>query len=162
TAKGPVVAPLLLWGPYFWADGTTARSDGFTWLCSDVSTDFIHPSTTGITKLANHLLAFFETDPSATPWFLKKPAAGQAPALTASSSSSNILAGGSVSFNASAIAKAVNGSIIKYVWNFDDGGFSYSQNPVKIYPAPGTYNARVTAEDNSGNTATAIVNVIVN
>src|SRR5205814_2382963 len=161
-ARGPVVAPLLLWGPYFWADGPVARSDGFNWLCSDVVTDFTHPSRTGITKLANHLLAFFETDPSATPWFLKKPAAGQTPALTVSSSSSNILAGGSVSLRTSAVAKAINGSIIKYVWNFDDGGFSYSQNPIKIYPAPGTYHARVTAEDNFGNTATAIVSVTVN
>ncbi len=61
------VAPLLLWGPYLWADGTTPRSDGFTWLCSDTQPDFTHPSPSGRTKVADQLLAFFKTDPLATP-----------------------------------------------------------------------------------------------
>ena len=32
---GPVRAPLLLWGPYLWADGTNPRSDGLVWLQTD-------------------------------------------------------------------------------------------------------------------------------
>jgi hypothetical protein len=66
------VTPWLAWGPYLWADGTTPRSDGFTWQCSDVVTsDGTHPSNSGQQKVANLLLNFFKSEPTAIPWFLK-------------------------------------------------------------------------------------------
>jgi len=68
--KGSVKSSLLLWGPYLWADGLTKRSDGLTWLCSDFATDGTHPGTTGRQKVADLLLGFFTSDPTATPWFL--------------------------------------------------------------------------------------------
>ena len=69
---GLQVAPWLSWGPYLWVDGTQPRSDGLVWSCSDTSGDFTHPSPSGQTKVANQLLVFFKTDPTATPWFLPK------------------------------------------------------------------------------------------
>ena len=69
---GLQVAPWLSWGPYLWIDGTQPRSDGLVWLCSDTTGDLTHPSSSGRTKVANQLLAFFKTDPTATPWFLAK------------------------------------------------------------------------------------------
>lgn len=78
AAKGPVLAPLLLWGPYLWADGTTPRqSDGMVWLREDLSGDGTHPSTSGRQKVAQMLLAFFKTDANAKRWFLKQPTPGQ-------------------------------------------------------------------------------------
>jgi len=72
AAKGPVVAPLLLWGPYLWADGTTPRqSDHMVWLREDLGNDGTHPSTSGRQKVAQMLLDFFKADPNARPWFLK-------------------------------------------------------------------------------------------
>jgi len=72
--RGAVVAPWLAWGPYLWADGTNPRSDGFVWFCSDPSqNDFTHPSASGDQKVAQELLAFFKTHPTATPWFLRPP-----------------------------------------------------------------------------------------
>src|SRR5207253_6094655 len=69
--NGSVAAhPWLGWGPYLWADGLVARSDGLQWLCSDFVDDGTHPSTSGRQKVANMLLAFFKTDSTATPWFL--------------------------------------------------------------------------------------------
>jgi hypothetical protein len=70
--RGPAKAPLLLWGPYFWADGVTPRkSDMLVWLRSDLSGDGVHPSTTGREKVARMLLEFFRTDETAKPWFVK-------------------------------------------------------------------------------------------
>jgi len=70
-AKGEVKAPWLSWGPYLWADGLRPRSDGLIWECDDLSDDGTHPSIQGRTKVANLLLTFLKTDPTARPWFLK-------------------------------------------------------------------------------------------
>ena len=62
---GPVRAPLLMWGPYLWADGTTPRSDGLIWLSSDLEADFTHPSPAGEQKVAARLSEFFAHDATA-------------------------------------------------------------------------------------------------
>jgi hypothetical protein len=73
---GPNVrSPWLAWGPYLWADGTTQRTDGLTWQCTDTqSSDGTHPTSSGCLKVATLLLNFLKTDPTSTPWFLKTPA----------------------------------------------------------------------------------------
>lgn len=74
--SGAVVAPLLVWGPYIWADGTQPRLDGFTWLCSDTrsppdpNTDYTHPSLQGQAKIGAVLLDFFANHELARPWFV--------------------------------------------------------------------------------------------
>ncbi len=71
-ARGEVKAPLLLWGPYLWADGIKPRqSDGLVWLREDLGPDGTHPSTSGRQKVANMLLTFLKTDSTAKQWFLK-------------------------------------------------------------------------------------------
>ncbi len=158
-ANGAVVAPYLSWGPYVWADGTNPRSDGFTWLCSDFEPqDFTHPSADGTKKIADQLLAFFKTDPTATPWFLKKDPA-EPPTLTASTSPLSGPAGTSFHFTANATS---NGNpIVSYEWTFDDGTFSIAQNPQKSYLTAGDYTAHVTTTDSAGNYETASVHVNV-
>ena len=70
--RGRAKAPLLLWGPYFWADGTTPRkSDGLVWERNDMAADGVHPTESGRRKVANQLLAFFKTDELAKTWFAK-------------------------------------------------------------------------------------------
>jgi len=74
ASKGQMKSPLLLWGPYFWADGTTPRkSDGLVWEQKDFSSDGTHPSQSGRDKVAKMLLEFFKTDPAAAAWFVKQP-----------------------------------------------------------------------------------------
>jgi hypothetical protein len=69
--KGDVQSPLLLWGPYFWADGMTPRkSDGLIWEQSDLGGDGTHPSESGRQKVAEMLLKFFKTDADAKTWFV--------------------------------------------------------------------------------------------
>lgn len=65
--------PWLSWGADLWADGTTARLDGLTWICStDYNNDGTHPSKPfGVNKVANLLFKFFSTDETTMPWFLK-------------------------------------------------------------------------------------------
>ncbi|MCC7492934.1 MAG: hypothetical protein IT204_11320 [Fimbriimonadaceae bacterium] len=71
-AKGAVRAPLLLWGPYLWTDGTTARADGLVWNQSDCrADDGTHPSDSGRRKVADLLLRFCQSDPTAKVWYLR-------------------------------------------------------------------------------------------
>ena len=73
-SKGAVKAPLLLWGPYLWADGIKGRMvDGLVWNREDFGPDGTHPSrTSGCQKVAQLLLNFFKTDPYAPLWFVGK------------------------------------------------------------------------------------------
>ncbi|MEQ1831404.1 MAG: hypothetical protein ABL921_35990, partial [Pirellula sp.] len=73
ASKGEVKSPLLVWGPYFWSDGTIPRkSDGQVWDRSDFVGDGTHPSDSGRKKVAEQLLRFFKTDAHAHSWFAKK------------------------------------------------------------------------------------------
>ncbi|MGH2722668.1 MAG: hypothetical protein ACRDI0_00105 [Actinomycetota bacterium] len=71
--EGAANAPWLGWGPYLWADGVKARSDGLTWECWDFSGG-LEIGGPGAMKVAQLLLDFFQTDPTARIWFLQNPA----------------------------------------------------------------------------------------
>ena len=64
--------PLLLWGPYLWADGEKGRKAGdLIYKREDFRDDGTHPSDSGRQKIAEHLLKFFTTDPTTVGWFVK-------------------------------------------------------------------------------------------
>jgi hypothetical protein len=60
-------APVLAWGPYIWANGTTPRSDGLTWQVSDFESDRIHPNDAGRLKVAQQFMTVL-SDPSRAGW----------------------------------------------------------------------------------------------
>ena len=61
--RGAVHAPLLLWGPYLWADGQNPRkADQLTWQRNEFAKDGTHPNQLGCQKVAEQLLKFFTTD----------------------------------------------------------------------------------------------------
>lgn len=65
-------APLLLWGPYLWAEGTKGRKlDSLEWEPQDFTGDGVHPSESGREKVARQLLEFFAGDSLAKSWFGK-------------------------------------------------------------------------------------------
>lgn len=65
-------SPLLLWGPYLWADGDKGRKfDDLKYLKDDFGGDGTHPSNSGREKVAKQLLEFFATSPLAKGWFAK-------------------------------------------------------------------------------------------
>ena len=66
-------APVLLWGPYLWANGATPRKDdGLVWKPEDFAKDFTHPGEAGREKVAKLLLEFFTGNANAKPWFVAK------------------------------------------------------------------------------------------
>ena len=73
AGKGEAGSPWLAWGPYLWADGVKARSDGLTWTPADLGPDGTHPSDAGRIKVAKLLLDFLRREPTAKPWFLAEP-----------------------------------------------------------------------------------------
>jgi hypothetical protein len=73
SSNGEVKAPVVLWGPYLWGDGTTPRNDGLVWNRDDlVERDGTHPSDSGRKKVADMLMKFFHSDPFATSWYRKQ------------------------------------------------------------------------------------------
>jgi hypothetical protein len=65
-------SPLLLWGPYLWADGEKGRKlDDLKYTKDDFGGDGTHPSNSGREKVAKQLLEFFGTNPLAKGWFAK-------------------------------------------------------------------------------------------
>lgn len=70
--QGEVKAPLLLWGPYLWADGTTPRKDNkLSYSREDMAGDGTHPSQSGKDKVAGLLLDFLKNDSLAKSWFVR-------------------------------------------------------------------------------------------
>jgi hypothetical protein len=69
--SGKPEAPWLAWGPYLWTDGTKGRADGLVWTRADCGPDGTHPSDSGRQKVAELLLKFLTSEPTAKVWFLK-------------------------------------------------------------------------------------------
>lgn len=69
----PSQSPVLLWGPYLWAQGEKGRKlDDLRYLPADFAADGTHPSDPGREKVARQLLEFFATNPLAKGWFTGK------------------------------------------------------------------------------------------
>lgn len=71
--RGKPVAPVLLWGPYLWANGKQGRkSDRLAWNREDFTADGTHPSRIGAYKVARMMHNFFRHDSTTKPWFLNR------------------------------------------------------------------------------------------
>jgi hypothetical protein len=131
SANGPVLAPWMSWGPYYWSNGMLADEDGLVWDCADFASDGTHPSSTyGQLKTANALLDFLKTDATTIPWYLS-PVYG----LTATGGSGQSGSPGTVLPTPLTVsATNLNGGAVQsgVSVSFSDGGAggSFSQNPV--------------------------------
>ncbi len=174
-ARGEVKAPLILWGPYLWCDGLVPRSDGLIWTCCEPTSDVYdnpHPESSGAQKGADQIYAFFKTDPTATPWYLRQEAQGLAPEVAAGADVDTGDAPLTVHFTCQ--AQDPDGRVVETVWTFGDGTFSYNPdgrpdgqaffanpNPVKTFHNPGDYTAHLTVTDNDGHAVTREVRIRV-
>jgi len=71
AADATAPSPVLLWGPYLWANGEKARADGVLWKRGDFAADGTHPGSAGRQKVAELLLKFFSGDELAKSWFVR-------------------------------------------------------------------------------------------
>ncbi|MCI0360831.1 MAG: hypothetical protein L0211_20320 [Planctomycetaceae bacterium] len=72
ASRGEVKSPLLLWGPYLWADGVTPRAaDKLVYTREDLAQDGTHPSQAGREKVAKLMLEFFANNELTRPWFAR-------------------------------------------------------------------------------------------
>ncbi len=124
-ANGPVLAPWMSWGTYYWANGMLGRNDGLEWDCEDFSSDGTHPSSTyGQLKVATALLNFLKTDDTTTPWYLV-----QAAELTPTAGNNQTGPTGTVlptplSVLASNTGTAVSGVVVAFSDNGGGGTFN--------------------------------------
>jgi len=138
---GPVVAPWMSWGPYYWSNGMLGRADGFVWDCADFSPDGTHPSSTfGQLKVATALLNFFKTDDTTIPWYL-------APQLSLAATAGNNqsgTAGTTLPTALTVLASNLNGGAPEpgVSVTFSDNG------------AGGTFGTPVATSNSSGNATT--------
>ena len=120
-SNGPVVAPWMSWGPYYWSNGMLGRNDGLVWDCEDFSADGTHPSSTyGQLKVATELLNFLKTDDTTTPWYL-----AQSLALTATGGNNQTgNVGGTLPTPLTVLASNLNGGAVipGVTVTFSDGG----------------------------------------
>ena len=112
---GDVRAPLLLWGPYLWADGTVPRADGLVWNLADFETDHVHPSASGEQKVADLLAAFFAADPTTQAWWPAQPGA-RLRVLDAIHDAHVALAAPGTNFGASPVLTAVAGTSAQNIY----------------------------------------------
>lgn len=72
SVQGSIESPLLLWGPYLWANGEDGRKmDDLVWTPEDFANDGTHPSNLGRRKVAQLLLNFMKNDPTTETWFTR-------------------------------------------------------------------------------------------
>ncbi len=138
-------APLLMWGPYFWTQGSKTRDDGYSFTPSMVNTDGVHPNDAGKTKVANDFLSFWETDAVSQIWFYGTAAAPPALAYYRINIGDSVIA----EFEESSIAGNLNVLILRdSVIAFDQ---AYDHENLDIYVnnlGAGSWKFLIT--DNSG------------
>ena len=55
-----------------------------------------------------------------------------------------------------------DGNIVNYTWNFGDGKYNYTANPIHIFTENGEYNVTLTVRDNNNLEDTYILSIFVN
>lgn len=171
-ARGPVNAPWLSWGPYYWShpDGTPRSDDGFVWTRADVAEDGLHPSLSGLTKYATLLLHQMTTDSTATPWFLEPDAPSNQPPtiVEPASTSANPVSGKTTALSVLAADDGGEANLT-YTWSgsgpgnvtFSVNGPNRARNTTASFQNPGRYTLQVTIADTGGFTATSSLTVTV-
>lgn len=85
-----------------------------------------------------------------------QPIANLPPTAVATATPTSVVIGQTVSFNGAG-STDVDGTITSYAWTFGDGSTATGATASHAYAAAGTFTARLTVTDNTGNTASTTV-----
>ena len=141
---GPANTPDTIAYSWNWGDGTalsTGASPSHTYAAAGSYTITL-TTTDGWGKAAS-------TTRNVT---LTEPASNQPPSVAFTASCPTFT---TCQFNSAPGTVDPDGDVIRYSWNFGDGGTSTSAAPSRTYAAPGTYTVVLTATDVWGKSATA-------
>ncbi|MFB8771553.1 PQQ-dependent sugar dehydrogenase [Streptomyces broussonetiae] len=140
------------------ADGTVRSINDIPWTGTQVMDMAFGPD--GALYVLDYGLAWFGGDENSALYRIENATDGHSPVAQASASRTSGQAPLRVSFS-SAGSTDQDGDALTYRWDFGDGATSTAANPTHRYRKNGTYTATVTAEDPTGRTGSASVQIVV-
>ncbi|MBQ1091310.1 PQQ-dependent sugar dehydrogenase [Streptomyces sp. B93] len=140
------------------ADGTVQSINDIPWTGTQVMDMAFGPD--GALYVLDYGLAWFGGDENSALYRIENATDGHSPVAQASASRTSGQAPLRVSFS-SAGSTDQDGDALTYRWDFGDGATSTAANPTHRYRQNGTYTATVTAEDPTGRTGSASVQIVV-
>ncbi|MEU3250678.1 PQQ-dependent sugar dehydrogenase [Streptomyces sp. NPDC006997] len=140
------------------ADGTVRSINDVPWTGTQVMDMAFGPD--GALYVLDYGLAWFGGDENSALYRIENATDGHSPVARATANRTSGQAPLRVRFS-SAGTSDQDGDALTYHWDFGDGATSTAANPTHRYRANGTYTATVTAEDPSGRTGSASVQIVV-
>ncbi|MFE6281936.1 PQQ-dependent sugar dehydrogenase [Streptomyces sp. NPDC057877] len=140
------------------ADGTVQTISDIPWTGTQVMDMAFGPD--GALYVLDYGLAWFGGDENSALYRIENATDGHSPVAQAAADRTSGQAPLRVSFS-SAGTTDQDGDALTYRWDFGDGSTSTAANPTHRYRKNGTYTATVTAEDPSGRTGSASVQIVV-
>ncbi|MGW1504251.1 PQQ-dependent sugar dehydrogenase [Streptomyces mirabilis] len=138
--------------------GTVQSINSVPWTGTQVMDMAFGPD--GALYVLDYGTAWFGGDENSGLYRIENATDGHSPVAQAAADRTSGQAALKVSFSSAGSSDA-DGDALTYSWDFGDGGTSTAANPSHKYKTNGTYTATVTAEDTTGRTGSASVQIVV-
>ncbi|MFD9969003.1 ThuA domain-containing protein [Streptomyces sp. NPDC059011] len=140
------------------ADGAVRSINPVPWTGTQIMDMSFGPD--GALYVLDYGTAWFGGDEHSALYRIENATEGRSPVAEATANKTSGKAPLKVAFSSAGTTDA-DGDALTYTWDFGDGGTSTAPNPTHTYRKNGTYTATVTAEDPTGRTGSAGVQVVV-
>ncbi|MCZ7456970.1 ThuA domain-containing protein [Streptomyces sp. WMMC940] len=140
------------------ADGTVRSVTPVPWTGTQIMDMSFGPD--GALYVLDYGTAWFGGDEHSALYRIENATGGRSPVAEATANKTSGKAPLRVAFSSAGTADA-DGDALTYSWDFGDGRTSTAPDPTHTYRKNGTYTATVTAEDPTGRTGSAGVQVVV-
>ncbi|WP_037901999.1 MULTISPECIES: PQQ-dependent sugar dehydrogenase [Streptomyces] len=140
------------------ADGTVQSINDIPWTGTQVMDMAFGPD--GALYVLDYGVSWFGGDENSALYRIENATDGHSPVAQAAADRTSGQAPLRVRFSSEGTSDQ-DGDALTYRWDFGDGGTSTAANPTHRYRKNGTYTATLTAEDPSGRTGSASVQIVV-